>query len=502
MGATPPPPPRGPDPSPEDAVGVVTESLRAIGQKGDRPGFHVRMFGSPEFFRLWLSQAFSSFGDWLGFLAIVILATTISTKAPGASVGLVMAARIVPGFFFGTAAGVLIDRMDRKQVMVVCDVLRAAVVATLPFVHSLLGLVFASLVLELCTLFFGPAKEASVPNLVPPENLTTANSLGLAAAYGTFPLASIAFALLATVSVWLSHIDALDVLKTNQEALAFYVNVLSFIVSALIISRLDIPKDHMRAHADDRRIDLGQVFKELKEGWSFVFLSPIVRAVNVGLATGLIGGAMVVPLGPLFINKVLNGGPKSFGLFVSALGIGVGVGIIGVSLLQRRLSKERIFCIAVLLAGVCLFVAASMATLLPAVIFVFGMGACAGATYVLGFTLLHENVDDELRGRVFSGLYTLVRLCVLIAFAVGPLLASLLDGISAGLFNRTIDVGRVSIAIPGERLTLWFAALIMVGAGLLATRSLRPLYTQESQREHPSAAASSDPKPGAAESAT
>ena len=86
------------------------------------------------------------------------------------------------------------------------------------------------------------------------------------------------------------------------------------------------------------------------------------------------------------------------------------------------------------------------------------LGVCAGSVYVLGFTLLHENVDDELRGRIFSALYTLVRLCVLLAFAVGPLLSGLLDKPSEALLDDSrFEIGGVSVFVPGVRLTLWLA---------------------------------------------
>ena len=90
---------------------------------------------------------------------------------------------------------------------------------------------FASLVLECFTLLWTPAKEASVPNLVPPDHLTTANSLSLVAAYGTMPLAAGLFSLLARVSsACLGRIDVLDGLRTNQEAIAFYVDAGTFLV--------------------------------------------------------------------------------------------------------------------------------------------------------------------------------------------------------------------------------------------------------------------------------
>jgi dTMP kinase len=458
-----------------DPADVVTESLRALREPTDRPGLHVRVFGSQPFFRLWLAQAITSLGDWLGFLAIVILADRIGAGSGGAAVGVVMAARIVPGFFFAAGAGVLIDRMDRKQVMVATTVARALVVSTLPFVDSLLGLVFASLILEIATLFFSPAKEAATPGLVPADHLTTANSLSLAAAYGTFPLAALLFALLAKVAEWLGGFGALDGLRVSQESVAFYVEVVCLAVAAVIIAALPITRDHLRRTADEERIDLGQVFVEIKEGWTFIFLNPVVRAVNIGLACGLIGGGMLVPLGPVFSRTVLGAGPSGFGVFITALGVGVAGGVIGLSVAQRRLPKTRVFSLAVLGAGLALVMAASMNTLALAALFVAVLGLCAGSVYVLGFTLLHENVEDELRGRAFAGLYTLVRLCILLAFAVGPFLSGALNEVSHAVWgaDRRWEVGNGSVFLPGVRLTLYLAGGIMVLAGILTILSLR-----------------------------
>ena len=166
------PVPAADEPTPDGPTVPATEA-----GPDERPAFKMRLFGSQQFFQLWLTQVASSIGDWLGFLAIAALATRINPGSPEAAVGVVMSARIVPGFFLGAASGVVADRFDRKKVMVWCNVGRAAVLVTLPFVDTILGLVAASLVLECFTLLWTPAKEASVPNLVPPGHLTTANSL-------------------------------------------------------------------------------------------------------------------------------------------------------------------------------------------------------------------------------------------------------------------------------------------------------------------------------------
>lgn len=434
----------------------------------------VRLFGSASFFRLWLAQVVSAIGDWLGFVAIVAVATRISGSA--GAISLVMSARLVPGFFLAPVAGVLVDRLDRKKIMVTCDLVRAGVLFTIPFVTEIWQLVVASLVLEVATLMWSPAKEASVPNLVPASHLTTVNSLSLVAAYGTFPIATLLFALLAKVADRLGEFDALAILRINQESIALYVDVATFALSAFLISTLVLPQRKVDAGGEAgalMKMDLGQTGRELREGWRFMVSNPVVRAVMVAIGTGLIGGGMLVPLGDLFSRQVLGGGSAGFGLLLTALGFGLAAGVILISVLQKRLPKVQVFCGAVMAAGVALVVGATMSSLTPALGFVFVLGMCAGTIYVLGFTILQERVVDELRGRVFASLYTLVRLCVLLAFAVGPLLADRLEVLSQSAFDGSIDIAGVAVAIPGVRLALWLAGAIIICAGVLAVLVLR-----------------------------
>ena len=88
-----------------------------------------------------------------------------------------------------------------------------------------------------------------------------------------------------------------------------------------------------------------------------------MRAVNLGLATGLVGGGMLVPLGPVFVEEVLGAGQSGFGALIFALGLGVAGGVIAISVLQRRVAKEWVFVVAVFVAGFSLGTAASMSTM-------------------------------------------------------------------------------------------------------------------------------------------
>ena len=417
----------------------------------------VRLFGSGSFFRLWVAQVVSAMGDWIGFLAVAAIAARVGGASPEAAVGLVLSARLIPGFFLAPAAGVLVDRWDRKRVMVLCDVGRGLVMATLPFVDTLPGLFLVSLLLEVLTLLWSPAKEASVPNLVDHRFLANANSLSLIAAYGTFPIASALFAGLAKVAEWLSRYESLDALRVSQESVAIYVDVGSFFVSALLIATVALPR---RERSSRRRgFDFRQTFRELADGWRFIGQNAVVRSVIVGIATGLVGGGMLVPLGPVMSSEVLGAGTAGFGLLLTALGTGVAVGIIGLSIVQKRLRHEVIFVWSLVGAGGCIIGGASMSTLTPALAFVAVLGLCAGSVYILGFTILQTNVENELRGRIFATLYTLIRFCVLLAFTLAPALSSLLD--------------KLSDDIEGVRLTLWLGGCIILMAALLAQVSLR-----------------------------
>ena len=191
----------------------------------------------------------------------------------------------------------------------------------------------------------------------------------------------------------------------------------------------------------------------------------------VGLGVGLTGAGMVVPLGPTFSSEVLHAGAAGFGLFLTALGMGVAVGVVGLTVVQSRVDHARLFPLAVVGSGASMMAAASSSSLGLTMTFIAAMGICAGAVYVLGFTVLQENVEDEFRGRIFATLYTLSRLCLLVSLSLAPLLASILDRLSRSLVDGEIELFGATVSLPGVRLTLWLGATIILVAGFLAIRT-------------------------------
>jgi len=428
-----------------------------------------RVFRVPGFLPLFGAQFISSLGDWTGLFAIIAIAGSVSNSAT--AVGFVMIARMLPGFLFAPVGGALIDRWNRKAVMVTCDLGRAGLLAVLPFWENIWGLVILSFVIEMLTLLWGPAKDASVPNIVKdPEHLASANSLGLVASFGTFPLGAILFAALAAIANWLGGFSALASLAGNRESLAIWLDGTSFLLSALLISRLRLPETERSTRP---RVPPAQTWRDIKDGLRFIRSNPLVRGVMIGLAGGLIGGGAIVPLGPTVSTEVLRGGPSAFGLLMTALGVGAALGVVTLLWAQRRLPRQGVFTTALVTTGISIIAVASMSSLGPAFLLVALLGAGAGCAYVTGFTLLQESVSDDMRGRTFATLYTIVRVCLLLSLTIAPFIAGALNAISQHAVDGRARIGSFHFALPGVRLALWLGGAVTVLSGLAARRRMR-----------------------------
>jgi len=440
-----------------------------------------RLFGTRPFFKLWLAQVFSSLGDWVGFFAILQLTDNVSGGS-AAAFSLVIAVRMVPGFFLATLGGVIVDRFDRRKVMVCCDLGRAALISTLPFVDTLALLVLVSFFIEILTLLWGPAKDASVPHFVPEENLATANSLSLVASYGTFPLAGAITAALAVVSGWLGGFEALSSLKDNAAIPALWFDALTYVVSAIIVFGLPIPR---RQKQDGKKFEWKSTFSDITDGLSFIRTDRFARAVIVGLGGGVIGAGAMVPLSTVFATEVL-GSKSEFGVLLFSLGTGAAIGVFGLLAFQKRLPRDTVFEWSIIGAGICLALAAAFNEGGLAAVMTAGVGACAGAAYITGFTVLQETVTDELRGRTFATLYAVVRLCLLLSLTVSPLFADLYEWLfSLAAGEPHVTLGGFQYGFPGVRLALWGGAVLTIASGMYARHELKAMRALAGVPRHP-----------------
>jgi len=412
-------------------------------------GVRESVMSIPAFRKLWNSMAFSSFGDWLGLLATTALAQQLAggdyATANFAIAG-VFIARLLPSVILGPIAGVIADKFDRKKVMIIGDILRVLLFISIPIVGNYFWLYAATVLIECVTLFWSPAKEATVPNLVPKNRLENANQVSLFAAYGTAPLAAALFSLL---SIFITGIStALSLGENSAVDLALYINALSFLFSAFTIFNLEIPKEHLKKPEAS-----SSIVSSLLDGGKFVSSSKIVRGLIVGLLGAFVAAGAVIGLARTFVGD-LAGGDAAYGLLFGAVFTGLATGIALGPKVFAQFSRRRLFGAALTAAGFLLVVLSLLQNLVLAIFVVVVLGIFSGVSWVTGFTMLGMEVTDELRGRVFAFIQSLVRVSLVGVLAVAPLAA-------AAIGEHVFTIGDAQLTYNG-------AAFTMLGGGFIA----------------------------------
>jgi dTMP kinase len=413
------------------------------------------------FRKLWNSMLFSSLGDWLGLLATTAMAQQLSggdyTTANFAIAG-VFIARLLPAVFLGPIAGVIADKLDRRKLMVNCDILRTALYISIPIANNYFWLYTAMILVECITLFWSPAKEASVPNLVPRDKLENANQVSLLAAYGTAPVAAALFTFL---SLFTSAINAAFSLNVTAVELALYANALSFAFAAFTIWGLhEIPKGAAAKHSAESGI-----IKSLLEGWKAVSGSKLIRGLIVGMVGAFVAAGAVIGLARTFVGD-LGGGEAAYGVLFGAVFTGLATGIALGPKVFAQFSRRRLFGASLTISGAFLVALAAIPNLVLAVFIVIILGAFSGITWVTGFTMLGMEVKDDVRGRTFAFVQSLIRVVLVGVLAVAPLIA-------AAVGQHTFKFQNTQVSYNGAAVTILIAGLFASLIGFVSYKQMK-----------------------------
>lgn len=403
------------------------------------------------FRRLWIALSLSSLGDWLSILALTALAGSITEgyTAQSYAIGGVLIVKLLPSVLFGPLAGAVADHFDRRMTMVVADVLRFGLFLSIPLVGSLEWLFIATFLVEVVTLFWMPAKEATMPNLVPPAQLEKANQLSLLTTYGSAPVAAVVFSVLSVISN--------AVMKGPD--LALYFNAVTFLVSAgTIFSLREIPG------GSRRRISVPSIIGQILDGWKYVGSTPLVRGLVIGLVGAFAAGGVVIGVSRVYV-EALQGGDAGYGMVFGSVFVGLAFGMFLGPRMLRDLSRKRLFGLAIVFASLMLGLVALIQNLVAVVVLVALLGAGAGVAWVTGYTLIGLEVADDVRGRTFAFLQSLVRVVLMLVLAVAPLA-------SGALGAHILDFGEVSYRVDGTNGVLLIGAVVALLAGLAAYKQM------------------------------
>jgi MFS family permease len=340
----------------------------------------------------WTGQVVSEIGDHFNNIAVFSL--VMQTTGSGLIVSGVMLARAVPAILAGPVAGVLLDRVDRREIMIASDLVRAVValgfIATVHVPRTWLLLVLSGL-LMFASPFFTSGRAAILPRIASRDELHTANALTQTTQWVTL-----------TVGTMAAGISA----ATLGYTAAFVLNSMSFLFSAWAISRLRPPEGGFRAPAAPLAgAPIARPWHEYLEGLRYMRQQPLIMGIallGIGWASG--GGAAQI-LFTLFGEVVFDRGPAGIGVLWGSAGIGLILGGTVAHQIGPRITfrtYKRLVAVCYLVHGGAYIVFSQMESFGWALVFIGVSRAAVAVSTVLNTTLMLRHVADSFRGRVFS----------------------------------------------------------------------------------------------------
>lgn len=405
----------------------------------------VKIFSRSQFSILWWSGTLSSFGDWATLFASVALASYLGAEGGNSELTSVVPiiARIIPAFM-SSFAGILADRFNKRNVMIICDISRMLIVLGLFFTTTLIQLFIINFISEIFSLTRQPSRESIVPDIVSDEYLVKANSLFTVGTYAMLPIASLFFGFISENKV-IENIVSYG--NSWNGSIVFLIDAVTFLISSYLLLFLKADTSYQKVKKKNN------VLGDLKEGIKYFFSVSELRSVTTSISLSLIGAGALFVLGNTYLTQSLNFSQSSFGFMIASFGFGIIFTMVILSYFVTTFSRIPFFIgLSMMLTGVSLLFAFNSSEF-PTIIFsIFISGIGSGAVYLLTISYLQSTTEKKLRGRVFGNFYTIGRLSILVSL--------LISGFVANFANQYFD-------LDGVLLVLRVSACFILISGLI-----------------------------------
>ena len=376
---------------------------------------YLRLVRNRNFSLLWIGQLVSLFGERIHTVALAFL--VFQATGSTLEVGLTFAATAVPNVVLGPLAGALVDRWNRRWTMLICDLVRAALLVSVPIVVEIhIGLVYVmAFLIATVTLLFRPAKTAVIPAVVEERDLVTANSMSsvadTAADLVGLPVAGILVAVLRDA-------DALG--------LAFAIGGVTYFISAVFIFAMSVPHQELIASV----FRPGTVWAEIVEGWNFLrrqaalFSNTLISAV----AQLAVGAEIVasLPYAERILDQTRLNPPTIYALLLTAVAVGSVAGGLAVGAIGERIAKGPMVIAGFIGMGLSLLVAGLMTDPFIAIGLFSFVGLFNMLFIIPTITLFQQLTPQRLMGRVVSSRQALVFGAIALSMGVSGWLAEVI----------------------------------------------------------------------------
>ena len=380
----------------------------------------IKIFSKSQFSVLWWSGTLSSFGDWATLFASVALASYLGSEGGNSELTAVIpiVARIIPALM-SSFAGILADRFNKKNVMIICDLSRMVIVLGLFFTTTLIQLFLINFLSEIFSLIRQPSRESVVPEVVDNEYLVKANSLFTVCTYASLPLASLAFGVISDNSL----IEGIVSYGNGWNgSVIFVIDSVTFLISSFLLLYLktDSPNKNIEKQSN--------VLGDLKEGLNYFLSVQELRTVTTSISLSLVGAGALFVLGNTYLTESLKFTQSSFGFMIASFGFGIIFTMVILSYFVTSFSRIPFFIgISMVITGLSLLFAFNSSEFSTILFFIFISGIGSGSVYLLTISYLQSTTDKNLRGRVFGNFYTIGRLSILLSLFISGFAANFIN---------------------------------------------------------------------------
>ena len=392
----------------------------------------IKIFSKSQFSVLWWSGTLSSFGDWATLFASVALASYLGSEGGNSELTAVIpiVARIIPALM-SSFAGILADRFNKKNVMIICDLSRMVIVLGLFFTTTLIQLFLINFLSEIFSLIRQPSRESVVPEVVDNEYLVKANSLFTVGTYASLPLASLAFGVISDNSL----IEGIVSYGNGWNgSVIFVIDSVTFLISSFLLLYLktDSPNKNIEKQSN--------VLGDLKEGLNYFLSVHELRTVTTSISLSLVGAGALFVLGNTYLTESLKFTQSSFGFMIASFGFGIIFTMVILSYFVTSFSRISFFIgISMVITGLSLLFAFNSSEFSTLLFFIFISGIGSGSVYLLTISYLQSTTDKNLRGRVFGNFYTIGRLSILLSLFI--------SGFAANFINQYFEFDGVLVVL-------------------------------------------------------
>ena len=393
----------------------------------------------------------------MGTFALMALVDHLSDSA--AAVGGILAFRLIPAALGGTLAAKLVSRWDRRRTMITMDLLRAGMIAVVPFVQELWWVYLWAFALEAPSVVFLASRDSSIPDLVDEPDLPLANAAMMGSSYGNIPIGAGLFAAFAALPLddgWLG---------SHPYALVFWIDAVTFGVSAFFIARalggLQSREPSPRTVPESAAIGEGDISispSRLRDAWSV----PLVRRVLPATAAAAVGLGALFSLGIKLVQEELKASDIEYGVLIVLFGAGAGIGL-ALTHKSRHVDLLVLTRRGALVMGALVALMSQSPTVWLTFLGAAGFGAGATVALTSGMSALQARIpQEEERVLAFSAFHVVIRI------GLG----------AAALGAGAIGDGLNQAGLPGTRSVLLASGLLV----LASAATVRPILDVEVEK--------------------